>query len=517
MSLLGVDIGTTGCKATAFSVEGEILGKAYQEYHFLYPQKGWMELDSQAVWDKIKMVISQVASQTAKDPIKAFSVSSFGEAVTPVSKDRRILGNCIIGFDDRGQEYIPQIEKKISLKRLFAINGNILGHIYTAPKLMWLKEHNPSLYNQTYKFLFWEDLVYYLLGCDAVIDYSLANRSLLFDIHSCDWSDELLNISSLDRAKFAKPIPSGTVIGTISNSIADELGLPKGVKAVTGGHDQCCTALGAGIIKEEVASYGIGTVICITPAFSKMPDLNIMRENNLNIEHHTVPGLFVSFLYNFTGGSALKWFRDTFGENEKVLAKKTGKDPYDILLNQIPEEPTNLLLLPHFAPTGPPLFESKTGGVLAGLTLNTTKGEILKAILEGVTYYFKEGMQCLEEAGIPIREFRPTGGGAKSKKWLQIKADIFGIPFVSLKVTEAGTLGTAILAGIAINEYASLNEAVERLVKTGEIIEPNLEKQKIYQEKFALYKKFFPKIKDLLYEIHQQKNQIFCRFRNPGH
>jgi len=140
-----------------------------------------------------------------------------------------------------------------------------------------------------------------------------------------------------------------------------------------------------------------------------------------------------------------------------------------------------------------------------GLTLNTTKDEILKSILEGVTYYFKEGVECLKKAGILINEFRPTGGGAKSMEWLQIKADILGIPFVTLKVAEAGTLGAAILAGVAINEYANFEEAVERLVRIDRTIEPNSQKQKGYYEKFVLYQKLFPNIRDLLHELHQQK------------
>ena len=296
MSLLGLDIGTTGVKATAFSSEGEVLSHAYQEYHMLSPEKGWLELDSRIVWEQVKMVVSETAFKTKKDPVKAFSVSSLGESVTPVSRDRKILGNCIIGFDDRGKEYISQIEQKIGEEKLFEINGNILGHIYTAPKLMWLKDNQTDLYDQAHKFLFWEDLVFYLLGCDPVTDYSIANRSLLFDIRSGRWSDELCKAMSLDKGKFASPVPSGTVVGTISDSAASELGFPRGVKAVTGGHDQCCTALGAGITREGIAAYGIGTVICITPVFSKMPELNIMRKNGLNIEHHTVPDLFVSFL-----------------------------------------------------------------------------------------------------------------------------------------------------------------------------------------------------------------------------
>lgn len=505
MSLLGLDIGTTGVKAIAFSTDGKILSQVYQEYHFIMPKKGWMELDSKEMWGKIKRVIKEVSDKTKRDPIKAISISSFGEAVTPVSRDRKILGNCIIGFDDRGREYVPEIKEKIGARKLFKINGNILGHIYTAPKLMWLKEHNSSLYNKAYKFLFWEDLVFYLLGCDPVIDYSLANRSLLFDIHSGTWSDELCNAFSIDKQKFSRPVPSGTIVGTISGSIASKLNLPRGVKLVTGGHDQCCTSLGAGVIREGIATYGIGTVICITPAFSKMPDLNIMRKNGLNIEHHTVQNLFVSFLYNFTGGSALKWFRNTFGEKEKEIADKSGKDVYDIFLDKIPEGPTDLLLLPHFAPTGAPLFETKSSGVLAGLTLNTKKEEILKGILEGVTYYFKEGIECLNKAGVKIGEFRATGGGAKSKKWLQIKADILGIPFVSLKVTEAGSLGTAILAGVAIKEYRSIQEAVKKLVIKDETIEPNQKNHKIYQEKFILYQKLFPQLKDILYGLQNVK------------
>ncbi|OGS18105.1 MAG: hypothetical protein A3J83_02840 [Elusimicrobia bacterium RIFOXYA2_FULL_40_6] len=501
MSLMGLDIGTTGCKATVMSVNGDVLAQSYREYNLLSLQKGYFELDSKEVWKKIKEIIKDVASQTKKDPIKAFSVSSFGEGVTPVSKDREILGNCIVCFDPRGQKEALKMEKKISPKELYNINGNIMGHMYSAPKIMWLKYHEQKVYDKAFKFLLMEDFVFFMMGCEAVTDYSMADRTLLFDIKSGDWSDKLLKVSGIDKSKLSKAMPSGTKIGSISDSIAQELGLPKCVEAVTGGHDQCCTALGAGIIKEGMAAYGIGTVICITVAYSKMPDKKIMFKNNLNIEHHTAPGLFVSLLYNYTGGSGLKWFRDTFGAEEKRIAKETGRDVYDVMLENLPSGPTDILTLPHFVSTGPPLFESRSKGVIAGLTLDTKKEEILKSVLEGVTYYFKEGVDYMNNAGIKIKEFRATGGGAKSKKWLQIKADIFGVPFVTLKVNEAGSIGTAILAGTGIGEYSNIKEAVETLVKTGKTIYPNKENHKKYIEKVELYKQMFPAMKNILHKI----------------
>jgi len=501
MSLMGIDIGTTGCKVIAFREDGEILASAYAEYDAVRARPGWAELDSRDVWGKICDSIKRVAAQTGGDPVSALAVTCLGEAATPVSRDREILGNCILNFDERGQEEAGRIESAIGRERLFRLNGNILGHFYTAPKLMWLKEHEPDLYGRAYKFLLWEDLVGFLLGCDPVIDYSVANRTLLFDIEKKAWSEEIISALGLRAEHMAELSPAGRLLGEVAPAMCEQLGLRKGTKVVAGGHDQCCTALGAGVIRSGMAVYGLGTFICITPVYEHLPDRAKMLESGLNIEHHVIDGHYVSFLYNLTGGALLKWFRDQFGLAEKREAAARGVDPYDVILSDLPPEPTPLLVLPHFAVTGPPLFDSRTKGAILGLTLETDRKTFIKGLLEGVTYYFREGLELLEQAGVAVSEFRATGGGAKSPVWLQIKADILGIPLSTVKVTEAGALGAAILAGVGTGVYGSVGEAVETLVKVERVFEPDAKRHERYGEMFEKYRKLYPALKEILWSL----------------
>ena len=235
MSLLGIDLGTTGCKAAAFSAEGCCLAQAYREYATMQPQPGWAELDSHDVWAKVREVIAEVAAQTRHDPITALSTSSFGEAIVPVTKDRNILGNSILSMDARGAEYADALERRFGQESLYRINPNILGPQYSLPKLLWLRDHNAEVFKKADKFLLWSDLVAFLLGCEPMACNSLANRTLLFDMGRNDWSDELLAWSGLNRGQLGRVVPGGTVIGTVAAGPAKELGLPAGVLVVAGG------------------------------------------------------------------------------------------------------------------------------------------------------------------------------------------------------------------------------------------------------------------------------------------
>jgi xylulokinase len=491
MSLLGIDIGTTGTKVVALSTEGKLLALTQCEYDVVRPQPGWAELDSQEVWRRIQSAIRQAAAETASDPVTALSISSMGEAMTPVSKDRLILGNCLLGFDSRGGETIERLAQ-LDPVQFFERSGNVPSLIYGGQKLIWLRDHQQSLFEQTDKFLGWGALAVYLLGGDAVEDYACANRTLFLDVNQGAWSDETLSYIGMPREKLPAVAQAGTCVGTISRSVAEGLGLPPDVKIILGTHDQCANALGAGVIRPGMAAYGLGTYICITPAYDTIPPTAPMIDACLNVEHHALAGLYVSFLYNLTGGALLKWFRDTFASREHQEAQAANRDVYDLLLAELPPEPTGLMVLPHFAPTGPPYFDPRPYGMIAGLTLETTRGEFIKGLLEGVTYYFRDGLKLMTAAGIDIDEFRVTGGGARSAAWLQIMADIIGKPLARLRFSEASALGAAILAGVGSGVYASAHEAIQALVQIDRVVEPDPRRQKLYDEAFARYHLLYP-------------------------
>ncbi len=504
MSLLGIDVGTTGCKAAVFSEEGHVLASAYEEYDCQRPKSGWAELDAVEVWAKVKRMISEVVSSSASDPVKALAVSSLGEAVVPVTEDRQVLGPSILNFDARGEEYLESLSSALDNERLYRINGNTLGNHYGLTKLKWIKEHQPDLYERAHKFLLWGSFVSFMLGAEPVVDYSLANRTLLFDVDREAWSEELLKLARLDRSKLPDTAPSGTVIGTVSEQVAGELGLPSNVSIVTGAHDQLANAVGCGVIKEGRAVYGMGTFICITPVFSKRREPAVMIERGLNTEHHAVPGKYVSFIYN-QGGSLVKWFRDTFAAVEHRQAEEGRRDVYTDLFAEIPEGPSSIMVLPHFTITGPPEFISDSCGVVAGLRLETSRGDILKGILEGTTFYLKECIESLPPTGIEIVDFRAVGGGSKSNAWIQICADILGRPFVRPKITEAGALGAAIIAGVGDGVFSSFEAGVEAMVRLERTFEPDPQQHQLYKSRFEMYRRLWPLMEEYLRDLASEQ------------
>ncbi len=268
MSFLGIDVGTSGCKAAVFSDSGQPLAVAYDEYDMVKPRTGWLELDPEVVWARVKATIARAVKGAPKDPVTALAVSSMGESLVPVSKDRRILGNSLLLIDRRGEEYLPLLSSGIGAEALYKINGNILGIQFSLPKLMWIRDHTPEVYSGTWKFLLWSGFVAFMLGADPVVDYSLANRTLLFDVDRCRWSADIARTASIDLDKLPAPVPAATRIGSVSGPIADELGLARGTAIVCGTHDQCANALGCGVTEEGVGMSGMGTYLTIVPVFT---------------------------------------------------------------------------------------------------------------------------------------------------------------------------------------------------------------------------------------------------------
>jgi xylulokinase len=514
MSLLGIDVGTTGCKAACFSEDGTLLAAAYREYDIGHPQPGWAELDALEVWEKVRVTVREVAAQVTGDPIRAVAVSSLGEAVVPVTKDRQVLGPrgwgtgtpSILNFDVRGAEYLEGLRGTLPAEALYRTNGNTLGNHYGLTKLMWIRDHQPEVYERADKFLHWSSFIATMLGAEPAVDLSLANRTLLFDLTRRTWSDRLLAWAGLDRDKLPPTLPSGTVVGEVAPEVAAALGLPPGVVITTGAHDQCANAVGCGVLDEGHAVYGMGTFICVTPVFNAPsealpPDPRAMMAQGLNTEHHAAPGRYVSFIYN-QGGSLVKWYRDTFAAEEHRQARQAGRNLYAELFGEAPEGPSGLVALPTLTTTGPPHFIPDATGIIAGLRLETTRGAILKGLVEGATFYIRACIESLPEAGIAIDDFRATGGGSQSDIWVQLSADILGRPLVRPAVTEAGALGAAMMAGVGAGVFASYAEAVDAMVRLERTFTPNLARHARYAPWFERYQELWRLALPYARELH---------------
>jgi len=497
VSLLGIDVGTTGCKAAVFRPDGELLSLAYQEYDVRSAGPGRAELDPDEVWRKIIMVIRAAAGSAKTDPVEALTVSSLGEAVVPVGRDRSVLGPSILNFDARGAQYLDGLRARLDPEELYRINGNTLENWYTLPKLMWIRENEPRLYETTFKFLHWGSFVPLMLGAEPAIDYSLANRSLLFDMEARSWSAWIAGKAGIDTGKLPAPVPSGTVTGGVSREAANLTGLGEGTPIVAGAHDQCSNAVGSGVVSERVAMCGMGSYLCVVPVFRRRPEPSPMIAQGLNTEHHAAPGRYVSFLYT-RGGSLVKWFRDTFARADRDLAAQRGQDVYELLLAEMPPAPGRLVVVPRFAPMGPPDFAADAAGVIAGMTLETTRGEILRGIIEGTLYHVRDLVDGIVAAGVAIDEMRAVGGGSKSAAWVGMCADIFGRPVARPRVSEAGCLGAAVIAGVGSGRFSGFSEGVEAMVSIGDRIEPDPARQRAYEAGYQRYRGLWPLLKGYL-------------------
>ena len=502
MSLLGLDVGTTGCKAIVFDTQGNILGQAYREYPLIHRQPGWMELDSDLVWNSTKESIAEAVSAAGgKDPVKALAISCLGEAVTAIGNDGRPLALSTVGFDNRALPQSRWWEEVMGKEALFQITGQPLHLIYTINKILWWRDNEPEVFDKAWKFLCYGDLTAYRLGAEPCIDFSMAARTMAFDIRAGRWSKEILEKAEIDEARLARPEPSGTVIGQVSDAAARELGLPKGVKIVAGAHDQPAGALGSGITKPRIAMDATGTVECITPAFAQPVLTEAMLRFNYPCYPHAVRGMYVTISFNFTGGSLLRWYRDVLGKQEREEAEVAGMGVYDIMIGKATAGPSPIFVLPHFTVTGTPWMDADAKGAILGLSLTTTKGDIIKALLDGLTYEMRLNLDCLQQAGVEIDSLRAIGGGAKSRTWLQLKADIYNRPVSCLSVSEAACLAMALLAGTAIGEYSSIEEAAEATIKVTETFEPDPKAAAQYEERYRLYREIYPLLSNFLHKV----------------
>ena len=495
MSYMGIDIGTTGCKALVFDGNGKQISSAYREYPVIMPRPGWAELDSAKVIENCFAAIREAAGNSI-DKVRAIGISSQGEAFTPLDKDGRILGNAMVSFDTRASEMIKACTEKFGKKKLYDITGHTAHPMFTLFKLLWLRKNNAEVFNQTYKFLCFEDLLQFKLGLDPAMGWPLAGRTMLFDIKKHCWSADILELCGISPAQLARPLKSGTVSGKIPANIARALALNDDVIVVSGGHDQPCGALGAGVIKEGCAMYATGTVECICPAFSSPVLSDGLFKSNLCTYDFTLDKIYTTVAFSLTGGNILKWFRDEFAQPEISEAERLGINPYELLLGNMSRTPTSLMVLPHFTPTGTPYFDTEAAGAILGLKLSTKKSELVRALLEGVAFEMRLNLDILNESGIRIDELRAIGGGAKSPVWTQLKADVLNKPISTLQITEAGCLGVAMLAYSA-HSGENIAPIVAAWVKPGDTVNPNPEFAASYTEKFELYKKLYPAVKKL--------------------
>lgn len=496
MSYLGIDVGTTGCKAAVFDAEGNLKSLAYREYPLLSPEPGAAEIDSSAVAEGCLAAVAEAAAEVSGDPVRGIGITSQGEAFTPVAADGRFLHNGMVSSDARSDTIAQQFAQHFGPERLYEITGHTPHPMFTLFKLLWMKSQRPEVWREAARFYCFEELIQAQLGVEPAISWPMAGRTMLFDVRKHEWNAAILDEIELDAGRLARPLASGAVVGTVSKSVAERLGISPEAIVVTGGHDQPSAALGAGVIDPGRAMYATGTVECICPAFTEPIFDDRLLANNLCTYDFTLPETYTTVAFSLTGGNLLRWFRDEWAEPERRRAAESGDDPYSILLREMPTEPTDVTVLPYFTPSGTPYFDTQTPGAILGLRLTTTRGQVFRALLEGVAMEMRLNVAILDAAGLKIDEFRAVGGGAKSRELTQLKADILGRPVTTMAVSEAGSLGVAMLA-CAADTDTDPRELAQRWVRPESVVDPDDHRASVYGERFAAYKEVYPALRRL--------------------
>lgn len=353
MSIIGLDIGTTGCKALIFDREGRILGRASREYPIHSPQPGWAEQNAEQVWRLAWDALREAVAGAHSDPPAAMALSVQGEAVTPVDDTGRAIHPTILGMDTRTVAENQWLAERFGGETLFRRTGMTMHTINTFPKLLWLQRHQPDVWKNARQFLLYEDFFLRRLGGAAVISHCLASRTQMYDLAQRDWADDLLAPCNIERERLAPLAPdAGGVVGALRPELTRELGVSREILLVSGGHDQACAALGAGVCRPGLAMVSTGTAEVVEVAMSAPSVSEPLRQGHISIYRHVVPGLFVAMTLNHSGGLALRWFRDALYPAERDQAVAAGRDPYDDLLALAPSGPTRLMMLPHLAGSG---------------------------------------------------------------------------------------------------------------------------------------------------------------------
>jgi xylulokinase len=405
------------------------------------------------------------------------------------------LRPAILGMDTRTGAQNRWLAQRFGEQALFNRTGMPLHTINTLPKLLWLQRKEPERYAAAAQFLLYEDFFLRRLGGRAAISHCLASRTQMYDLAAGDWADDILAECGIDRRRLAPMAPAnGGIVGTLREDLARALGLDRGVTLVSGGHDQACAAVGSGVVQAGLAMVSTGTAEVVEVAMA-VPAVNeVLRRGNISVYRHVVPGLYLAMTLNHSGGLLLRWFRDTLCAWERERARATGQDPYDLILADVPDGPTELLILPHFAGSGTPWLDTTSKGAILGLTFATTRATIAKAILEGLTFELRVNLDLLHEAGVAIQELHAVGGGARSPLWLQLKADICRVPLRVPQVTDAACLGAALLAGVGAGVYPDLQEAVAQTVRLERRVDPRAD---AYQARYRLYRQVYPTLAPL--------------------
>jgi xylulokinase len=496
--LIGLDAGTTAIKGVIVDHLGNILATAGKEYNLEYPSRELCEVDPEVYWKSTCQVISDllVKSKCDSKKITALAFSSQGETLICSDRAGKPLRKALVWLDNRSTYEAEIIKVAFGEEKVLGVTGQPeIIPTWTASKILWLKRNERSLFDKIFKFQLVEDHLVSRLTGKYFTNPSMATSTLYFDILQRKWWNDMTGFLGISHDRLPEIINSGGIAGELTENAARETGLDKSTLVVSGSYDHPAGALGSGNIKEGLISETTGTALamCVTlnqPLLSK--------KLNIPCHCHVVENKYFLLPYGQTAGMVLRWFRDEFCGEDKRIAEQKNLNPYDILTKMatdIPAGSEGLTVLPHLMGAGSPEFDLNIRGVFAGISPGMKKGHFIRAIMEAVASIVTRNVESLHNFNIKVNEIRALGGGAASDLWNQMKADMTGIPYVTIKSTEAACTGAAILAGVGSGIFSDIEEGCRQLVQLNRKYIPDPGMKETYRQVFNRYVRLYEQMK----------------------
>ncbi|MCS7166390.1 MAG: xylulokinase [Gemmatales bacterium] len=501
---LGIDIGTSGTKTVVCREDGTILATANAEHPSYYPQPGWSEQEPADWWHSTVSSVRQALARAGVAGREVRGIGLSGQMHGSVFLDGQgnVLRRAILWNDQRTAEQCEQIEHAVGgRERLIQLVSNPAFTGFTAPKILWVRQHEPHIYERTRKILLPKDYIRYRLTGEFVTEVSDASGTLLLDVAGRRWCRAILEKLQIDEELLPRCVESQEITGYLTPAAGNELGLPAGVPVVGGAGDQAAGAVGNGVVRAGILSATMGTSGVI---FAHSDCVQTDPQGRVHTMCHAVKGAWHLMGVVLSAGGSLQWFRNHFATQEIRLAAERQVDAYDLILalaEQAPPGAEGLFFLPHLTGERHPYSDPLARGAWIGLTVRHGWRHLARAVVEGATFALRDCLSVMIEMGLEPKQIRLSGGGARSAFWRRLQADIYGHKVALINATEGPACGVALLAMVGTGAYASVPEACDAVIRVTEEISPCPERKAFYERCYATYRQLYPALRHLFPQL----------------
>ena len=499
--VLGIDVGTGGTRALVISEHGQIVASATEEHEpFASPEIGWAEQHPEDWWRACGMAVRKALAGAALPAEQIACVGFSGQMHGAVMLDAsdEVVRPALIWCDVRTEKQGRELTEKVGAEALIRLTCNPALPNFTVTKFLWVREQEPENWKRVRSVMLPKDYVRFRLTGEKATDMADASGTLMLDVAHRRWSDEVLQAAAIEKSLLPQLFESPEICGKVSAAGAAATGLEPGTPVVAGAGDQAAGAVGMGIVAPGAVSATIGTSGVVFAATDR-PSLD--PKGRLHTFCHAVPGRWHVMGVTQAAGLSLRWFRDRFGAGGNTTGSEDGGDPYDRLITEaaaVPPGSDGLLWAPYLMGERTPHLDPNARAALIGLTASHTRGHVVRAILEGVAFSLRDSFTLFAEMGVPVKNIRLGGGGARSALWRQIQADVYGHEVEILEAEEGAAYGAAILAGVGAGLWSSVDNACDETVKVTLRVAPPPAVVQRMNTSYAAYRRMYPAIKSVL-------------------